>query len=162
MFWIALDVNQLKINLIHSGSIRMNLNQVFKTNESELGLILTEFLIQILVQIHADCNFQLNRNESDWLLTYRHWTRFKQFFEFVRNNVEWFRFVQIEFLSVTFAGNLKRYPLGLFWTHVLLCMFYTISYTNLRVLRTWHLKNIIIVLFSKRLMKFIVSEYLLL
>ena len=56
----------IRLNLIHSeASIRMNPNQVFNPNQSEIGLIQTEFLIRI---IPTSDSFVLNRIITDWKL----------------------------------------------------------------------------------------------
>ena len=45
-----------------------------------------------LVRIHSDWCLGINRIKSDWFLTVLHQTRYKTFFELVRNDSHWFEY----------------------------------------------------------------------
>ena len=91
-FLISFDGNRLKINPTR-----------FNSNKSEIGLIQAVFSIQVnrkhsdLLFIRTDLSFKfgsyrperiLIQFNSDWFLTNSHWTRFKTFFEVIRNGSE--------------------------------------------------------------------------
>ena len=96
---------------------RIDSDWKFGLDQSELGLIRIDSdwkLGFILVRIHSDSFFGLNRVRSDQFFTVFHQKSYKTFFGLVRNDShwlgyryrnesEWFWFTKNEFLSDTYA-----------------------------------------------------------